>query len=339
MTEADFLARLRTLPLHPGAHGLLDDTATLGGYTLTTDTLVEGVHYLPGDPPEDVAWKLLATNLSDLAAKGATLVGVLLNYPLRAPSLTTTPADAGAQWGNEHDETPRDVTSTVATGPRPSPGKEPDWDAAFLTGLATALTHFACPLLGGDTVSLPAHAPRVITLTAIGGNAPAPPRSGARAGDALYVTGTIGDAGAGLAIAQGADGPAALLAAYRRPTPRLADGQALAPHVHAMMDVSDGLLIDAERMAKASNLAVTIDLAAIPLSPAYAAFVGSDRAARLSAATAGDDYQLLFAAPADFAAPVPATRVGQFTPGAGLSLKHGDQALLLPAKLGFQHAG
>ncbi|MEN2786227.1 thiamine-phosphate kinase [Sphingomonas qilianensis] len=299
MTEAEFLAALRQLPLHPGAHSLTDDTATLGRYILTTDTLVEGVHYLAGDRPADVAWKLLAQNLSDLAAKGATPVGVLLNYPLR-----------GAD----------------------------DWDAAFLAGLATALTHFSTPLLGGDTVSLPPHAPRVLTLTAIGADAPAPPRSGARAGDALYVTGTIGDAGAGLAIALGKDGPAELLAAYRRPQPRLAEGQALGPHVHAMMDISDGLLIDAERMAAASDLAVTIDLAAIPLSPAYAAFAGTDRAARLAAATAGDDYQLLFAAPAERALPVPATCVGHFTHGTALTLKHGVQPLPLPGKLGFQHA-
>ena len=340
MTEAEFLDGLRRLPLHPGAHGLADDTATLGHHILTTDTLVEGVHYLATDPPEDVAWKLLAQNLSDLAAKGATPVGVLLNYPLRAAPPSTTPADAGAQSGNDHEERLRDITSTAATGPRRSPGwkQEEDWDAAFLAGLATALGHFACPLLGGDTVSLPAHAPRVLTLTAIGADAAAPPRSGARAGDALYVTGTIGDAGAGLAIALGKDGPAALLAAYRRPQPRLAEGRALAPRVHAMMDVSDGLLIDAQRLAAASALAVTIDLAAVPLSPAYAAHVGTDQAARLAAATAGDDYQLLFAAPADFAAPVPVTRIGTLAEGAGLTLKHGAQPLPLPAKLGFQHA-
>jgi thiamine-monophosphate kinase len=305
MTEAEFLARLRQLPLHPGAHGLADDTATLGRYTLTTDTLVEGVHYLPSDPAQDVAWKLVAQNLSDLAAKGATPVGVLLNYPLRAS---------------------------------PAPGHT-DWDATFLTGLATALTHFATPLLGGDTVSLPAHAPRVITLTAIGEHAPAPPRSGAQAGDALYVSGTIGEAGAGLAIAQGQPGPHDLLQAYRRPQPRLAEGRALAPHVHAMMDISDGLLIDAQRMATASNLALTIDLARIPLSLAYTTFAGTTRAARVAAATAGDDYALLFAAPADFAAPVPLTCVGHFSDGTGLTLKDGDQTLPLPPKLGFQHGG
>lgn len=264
---------------------------------LTTDTLVEGVHYLPADPPADVAWKLVATNLSDLAAKGAVPVGVLLNYPLR----------------------------------------DAEWDAAFLAGLAGALTMFAAPLLGGDTVSLPAGAPRVLTLTAIGDGAHAPARSGARAGDALYVTGTIGDAGAGLAIARGRAGPAELLAAYRRPQPRLAEGRMLAPVVHAMMDVSDGLLLDAARMAAASGLAVTIDLAAVPLSPAGRAFAGADRAARFAAATAGDDYELLFAAAPGLALPCAATRIGHFAAGTGLTLVDAGVAVALPAVLGYHH--
>ncbi|MBX9858867.1 MAG: thiamine-phosphate kinase [Sphingomonas sp.] len=299
MTEADFLDQLRRLPLHPGAADLRDDSARLGDLVLTTDTLVEGVHFLSDDPPGDVAWKLVAVNLSDLAAKGAMPVGVLLNYPL----------------GDDA------------------------WDRAFLAGLGEALTGFDCPLLGGDTVSMPSGAPRVLTLTAIGESNHAPPRSGARAGDTLYVTGTIGDAGAGLSIARGKTGPADLLAAYRRPQPRLAEGQALARHVHAMMDVSDGVLIDARRMAAASGLGIMIDLAAIPLSPAYRAFAGDDRAARLAAATAGDDYQLLFAAPPTLALPVAATAIGRFAPGSGLTLIDGAEPLPLPQRLGFEHAG
>jgi thiamine-monophosphate kinase len=300
MTEADFLAALRALPLHPGAQGLRDDTARLGSYVLTTDTIVEGVHFLPTDPPGDVAWKLVAVTLSDLAAKGAVPEGVLLNYPI----------------GDDI------------------------WDRAFLGGLAEALTTFATSILGGDTVSLPPGAPRVLSLTAIGTAGPATPlRSGAQAGDALYVTGTIGDAGAGLAIARGADGPAELLTAYRRPQPCLAEGQALATHVHAMMDVSDGLLIDAARMAAASALGVTIDLATVPLSAAYRAHIGEDLAARLSAATAGDDYQLLFAAAPDTALPVPATRIGHFAAGAGLTLTDGGVPVALPETLGFEHRG
>jgi thiamine-monophosphate kinase len=301
MTEADLLARLRALPLHPGARGLVDDTALVAGLVLTTDTLVEGIHFLPTDPPADVAWKLVATNLSDLAAKGARPEGVLLNLPLTDSA----------------------------------------WDAAFVDGLAAVLATYNCPLIGGDTVSLPAGAPRVLTCTALGADAAAPPRSGAQAGDGLWVTGTIGDAGAGLALAQGNTSPlashhaAALLAAYRRPVPRLAEGRLLAPVVHAMMDVSDGLLIDAARIAAASGLAVAVDLAAVPLSDAYAAHAGRDRDARLAAATAGDDYQLLFATGA--APPVSATRVGTFAPGAGLTLTHDGEPVPLPSRLGFEH--
>ncbi len=294
MTEAEFIAALRRLPLHPAARNLDDDTALLdaGPLVVTTDTLVEGVHFLPTDPAQDVAWKLVATNLSDLAAKGAQPEGILLNYPL----------------GDDA------------------------WDRAFLEGLAEVLTAFDTRIIGGDTVTLPPNAPRILTVTAFGSAAAAPVRSGARAGDALYVTGTIGDAGAGLVIALGKDGPLDLLAAYRRPQPRLADGRILGPKVHAMMDVSDGLLIDAARMALASGLAVTIDLARIPLSNAYRVFSGD----RLAAATAGDDYQLLFAAPEDFA--TDATRIGVFSQGAGLTLQDAGAPVPLPASLGYEHA-
>ncbi|HVF94762.1 MAG TPA: thiamine-phosphate kinase [Sphingomonas sp.] len=293
MTEAEFLARLRTLPLHPAARGLLDDTALLATTPLvvTTDTLVEGIHFLPDDPPADIAWKLVATNLSDLAAKGATPEGILLNYPL----------------------------------------SETEWDAAFLAGLAEILAAHDCPLIGGDTVTLPRGAPRILTVTAFGRNALAPLRSGARPGDMLYVTGTIGDAGAGLAIAQGAAGPAELLATYRRPQPRLAEGRQLAPSAHAMMDVSDGLLIDAARMAAASGVAITIDLAAIPLSAMYARWSGD----RLAAATAGDDYELLLAAAPGLDGPV--TRIGDVTEGSGLTLTNDGKAMPLPHRLGYQH--
>ncbi len=292
VTEADFIAALRTLPLHPGARGLTDDTALVGGLVMTTDTLVEGVHFLSTDPAADVAWKLVATNLSDLAAKGAQVEGILLNLPL----------------------------------------SDPVWDRDLLSGLAEVMTAHDVRLIGGDTVSLPPGAARVLTCTAIGRDAAAPPRSGARAGDSLWVTGTIGDAGAGLAIAQGRAGPSSLLAAYRRPQPRLADGRALGPVVHAMMDVSDGLLIDAARMADASGLAVAIDLATVPLSADYIAFAGDDR---LGAATAGDDYQLLFAT--DRPPPVAATRFGAFAAGAGLSLHADGVAIPLPDRLGWLH--
>ena len=297
MTEAEFIAALRALPLHPAARGLMDDAAVLGEQVMTLDTLVESVHFLATDPPADVAWKLLAVNLSDLAAKGAAPTGALLSYPL---------GDDG-------------------------------WDRAFLAGLHEASATLGCPLLGGDTVRPPPGTPRVLTLAALGTSPAAPSRTGGRAGDALWMTGTIGDAGPGLAIARGQPGPAALLARYRRPAPRLAEGRALAPHVHAMADLSDGLLIDAARMAAASGLAATIDLAAIPLSPAYRAHVGHDRAARIAAATAGDDYELLFALPSGATPPVHATRVGMLAEGAGLTLHDGEDPVPIPARLGFEH--
>ncbi len=296
MTESEFIAALRTLPLHSGARGLLDDAALVaaGPLVLTTDTLVEGVHFLAADPPEDVAWKLVAVSLSDLAAKGARPEGILLNYPLDR--------DGG--------------------------------DRRFLAGLAEVLETFDVALIGGDTVSLPAGAPRVLTVTSLGADAAAPSRTDACAGDGLWVTGTIGDAGAGLQIALGEAGPAELLAAYRRPWPRLAEGRALGPVVHAMADVSDGLLLDAARMAAASGLSVSVALDAVPLSPAARAW-GMDP---LAAATAGDDYQLLFAAPAGWTPPVAATLVGRFADGSGLGLTHAGLPVPLPASLGYQHA-
>ncbi|WNO53397.1 thiamine-phosphate kinase [Stakelama saccharophila] len=300
MTEADFIAALRDLPLHPAARGLVDDAAVLDagpGLVLTKDMIAEGVHFLPGDPPGDVAWKLLAVNLSDLAAKGAAPIGVMLGYPL---------SDTG-------------------------------WDRAFLDGLGKAMRRFGCPLIGGDTIALPPGAPRTLSLTALGQTDRAPARGGACAGDALWVTGTIGDGGAGLAIAGGAAGPEALLRRYRRPVPRIAEGQALAHLAGAVMDVSDGLVIDARRMAAASGLAVTIDLSRIPLSAELKAFSGEDRAARLAAATAGDDYELLFALPAGAAPPVAATRIGRFGEGGGISLTDGADPVPVPGRAGFEH--
>jgi thiamine-monophosphate kinase len=276
VNESEFLALLRPLATHPAARGLIDDAAVLGDFVFTHDMLVEGVHFLPTDPPEDVAWKLLAVNLSDLAAKGAVPVGVLLGYPL---------SDTG-------------------------------WDRTFVTGFAAALTHFNVALLGGDTV----RGPRVLSLTAIGRSAIAPSRSGALAGDALYVTGVVGRAGLGLA------GHPDHIEAYRRPTPRLAEGQTLAPIVHAMMDVSDGLLIDAQRMAAASNLALSIDLDAIPHAGDL-----------MAAITAGDDYELLFAISPDTAIPVVAARIGTFTKGTGVTLFNSTGPVVLPGRLGYTH--
>ncbi len=309
MNESDFLALLAPIATHPAARGLADDAAVLGDLVLTHDMIVESVHFLPDDPPGDVAWKLLAVNLSDLAAKGAVPLGALMGYAL--------------------------------TGDR-------DWDAAFVEGLCAALDHFDVPLLGGDTVSLPVSSPRVLGLTAIGRSPCAPARSGAKAGDALYVTGNIGGAGLGLSLlrhpGESRDPPSGAFSgsnmgpgfhrddavrAYRRPQPRLAEGRTLAPHVHAMMDVSDGLLLDASRMAGASGLALAIDLDAVPL------FEGV--VDRMAAVTAGDDYELLFAASATVPLPVPASRIGAFADGIGLSLYDSTGAVPLPARLGYLH--
>lgn len=310
MSESVFIESLKALATHPGARGLADDAAILEiagrSLVLTHDMLIEGVHYLSGDPPADVAWKLVAVNLSDLAAKGARPLGVLLGYTL---------------------------------------GKD-DWDSAFAAGLGTALGAFDLPLLGGDTVR--GTGPRTLALTAIGeALGPVPHRSGGRAGDDLWVSGTIGDSGAGLRALKGeiAGGPF-LVERYRIPRPRLEAGRRLAPFVAAMMDVSDGLLIDAWRLARASGIALEIDLAQIPLSEAFLSALGDGREARLAAATAGDDYELLFAASPSRAAAIldlqddlrlPLTRLGSLAEGSGLSLTDAGEPVPLPPRLGWVH--
>lgn len=316
--EHAFIHALRAIATDPAARRLADDAAVLqiGGeaLVLTMDTVVEGVHYLPGDPPADVAWKLVAVNVSDLSAKGATPVGCLYSHAL----------------GNA------------------------DWDAAFLAGLDDACRRFAIPLLGGDTVRMPEGAPRSFSLTALGTgrqHCPVPSRSAAKPGDQLWVSGTIGDAGPGLAAALGRlEGPettiAPLLARYRRPSPEPRLGVALVPLVHAMMDVSDGLLVDALRMAEASGVGIALDAGAVPLSPALVAIAGETVEARMAAMTAGDDYELLFTAPLEHTARIletasaldrQVTPIGSVEDGSGLSLSIDGRQLSLPDRLGYQH--
>lgn len=260
--ESAFIDSLRALAHHPAARGLADDAAVLevGGETivLTHDMLVENVHFLPGADWADVAWKLVATNLSDLAAKGAEPIGVLLGFML----------------GNGQER--------------------------FAEGLAEVLEHYGVPLLGGDTVQ--GGAPRSFGLTAIGRAAgrPVPDRSGAQPGDTLWLTGEVGAAMLGFEALRDATG--ADSTAYRRPMARLAEGQALAPLVTAMMDVSDGLLIDAWRLAEASRVSITIDSGAVPIA--------APETRRLDALRWGDDYELLFTLPAGRCPPVSATRIG-----------------------------
>jgi len=309
MSEADFITRLRAIATDPAARGLADDAAEWGGLVLTHDMIVEGIHFLPDDTPQDVAWKLVAVNLSDLAAKGAAPVGVLVGYSL----------------GDD------------------------EWDAAFVEGLDLALRRFGVILLGGDTVRVPAGAPRSFGLTAIGRAPPggAPSRAGAKPGDQLWVTGSIGNAGLGLAMRLGQEeANETCLAAYRRPQPQLTFGQAVTPHVHAMMDVSDGLLIDAQRMADASGCEFVLMLEAVPLSAALLAVRPDVVDTRLAAASAGDDFQLLFAADPGAAAAIRdiaaglnvlVTPIGHAGVGAGIVLTHRAQRLTLPERLGFIH--
>ena len=311
-SESAFIDQLRAYATHPAARGLTDDAATLihAGRTLvlTHDVIVENVHFLPSDPPEDIGWKLVAANFSDLAAKGATPTAVLMSYSL---------------------------------------SRDPDWDARFATGLGEALNKYGCPLIGGDTVRAPEGSARHFGMTAIGEAEFVPSRDGASPGDDLWVSGTLGDARLGLAIAKGdLEGPQELLQAYRRPFPQIELGQKLAPLVSAMMDVSDGLLIDAQRMAAASKVAIVIESIDVPLSAAYVSVAGDTRAASIAAATAGDDYQLLFAAPPrsrrqiETAAETLNARiqcVGLVEAGEGLSLQEGGRPLPLPEMLGWEH--
>ena len=249
-------------------------------------------------------------NLSDLAAKGATPAGALLSLTISGES---------------------------------------GWEEAFLGGVEAACESYGLPLLGGDTIALPAGAPRVLGLTAIGRAGPCvPDRAGAQTGDGLWLVGTVGDAALGLALLLDdpkADGP--LVDIYRRPIPQLLAGQALAPHARAMMDVSDGLLLDARRMAEASGCAMSIELNDLPLSSAFVAERGQDHAARLFAATGGDDYALLAALPAEFdpeTLSLPSrtkiSRIGALIAGEpGISLTRGGEPVELPEILGFEHQG
>lgn len=255
----------------------------IGGETLilTHDSMAQGTHFRSDADSADVAWRLVATNLSDLAAKGAEPVGVLLSYAL----------------GGD--------------------------DARFLEGLHEILATFSVPLLGGDTVT--ASGARMLGLTAIGRatHTPVPARSGAQIGDPVFVTGTLGRAMLGF------EGSAEHLAAFNRPTPRLAEGTALAPLATAMMDVSDGLLLDAFRMAEASHVTLAIDSAAVPVAEAQR---------REECLRWGDDYELLFTLPAKIAPPVPAACIGTVAPRGFAPLTLDGHPIVNAEGLGYLHS-
>lgn len=284
MNEADFIKALRGLPLHPGARDLADDCAVLqvGGETLviTHDMMTQGTHFRGDADMADVAWKLVATNLSDLAAKGAEPVGVLLGHML----------------GRDDDR--------------------------FIKGLHEALKAFDVPLLGGDTIA--GAGPRAFGLTAIGRatHVPVPARGGARPGDHVYLTGPVGRAMLGF------EGAPDHLAAFNRPMPRLSEGRILAPYVTAMMDVSDGLLLDSWRMANAGEVTIALDREAIPVA---------DPARRDNCIRWGDDYELLFTTPPSAPLPVTAHRIGTVTACGAAPLMLGEDALSDPATLGYRH--
>jgi thiamine-monophosphate kinase len=316
-TEDELIARFFRPLAGPAALGLLDDAACLSpepgsDLVMTADALVAGVHFFPHDPPEAIGWKALAVNLSDLAAKAAAPRGFLLSLAL-------------------------------------PPGWTAEWLDAFARGLGDAAREGDCPLLGGDTVRTPG--PLTLSITAVGSvpSGRMAPRTGARPGDRLYVSGTIGDAALGLklrlaeeprraapawAAALDEAGRAHLLDRYLRPRPRLALRAALQAHAHAAMDVSDGLVGDLRKMASASGVAAALDVAGVPLSRGAQAAIAADRSALVVAVTGGDDYEVLCSIPAGRcaafeeaarAAGVAVTAVGEVHPGEGLTLTdHGE---------------
>jgi thiamine-monophosphate kinase len=286
--EDSLIARyFRPLATDPGAFDLNDDAAILKSpgeeIVVTTDAIVEGVHFLADDPPDTIARKALRVNLSDLAAKGATPAGFVLTLALR--------------------------TSDEA------------WLTPFARGLGEDAELFGCPLLGGDTVSTPG--PVMISVTAFGR---VPPdkmihRSGAKPGDRVVVTGTIGDAALGLDILRGgavatvlADDMAAqamLVERYRIPQPRNALAKAVRDHAHAAMDVSDGLAGDLAKLCAASGVSGAIDAQSIPLSAAAAKVLARGTIGIEAIVSGGDDYEILCTIPED--------RFTAFTESAGMA--------------------
>lgn len=264
--EDDLITRyFKPIATDPGALGLADDAAVLkcGGDDLvvTTDAIVEGVHFLAGDPPETIAKKALRVNLSDLAAKGATPAGFVLTLALR---------DADERWL-----------------------------APFARGLCDDAAAFHCPLLGGDTVSTPG--PLTISITAFGRVPPGGMilRSRAEPGDRIVVSGTIGDAALGLAILKGklmvsdAAIRETLLSRYRVPQPRIGLTGALRNYARAAMDVSDGLAGDLAKLCAASGVSAVIDAASVPLSDAGRGLMEQGQTSLETAVSGGDDYEIL----------------------------------------------
>jgi thiamine-monophosphate kinase len=304
----------------PGGLGLVDDAALLDcapgrRLVVTADAIVAGVHYLPDDPPELIARKLLRVNLSDLAAMGAR--------PLHYVLTTALPAELG-----------------------------PEWLARFAEGLGEDQRRYGIDLLGGDSVGT--RGPAVLSLTAIGEVATGREirRNGAQAGDLVWVSGTIGDAFLGLDLLRGAHPDLApehrdyLVRRFRLPEPRTELGPRLCGIARAMIDVSDGLLADLGHICETSRAAAIVELDLLPLSLAARAVVEHDPGIRAQLAAAGDDYELLFAAPANAAEAIatlslrlglPVTRIGRIDVGTGVRLLNADGHQISLEATGYRH--
>lgn len=304
----------------PGAFGLTDDAACLSApagevLVVTNDVMVSGVHYLPDDPPDLVARKMLRVNLSDLAAMGAAPYAYVLGLTLAK--------SAGAAWLER-----------------------------FVEGLAADQAQFDIALAGGDTVAT--DGPTVLSLTAFG-TVPvdaALRRNGAKPGDRVYVSGTIGDAALGLKVLTGAmselsiRGHDTLAQRYRLPEPRIALGQALRGLAHAVIDVSDGLVADFGHICETSSVAGILDAAHVPLSPAASNAIDTDGELLNTVLTGGDDYELLFTAPPAVEAQVlalagicgvPITCIGRVEAGAGTQVVDSAGRALMLSRAGYQH--
>jgi thiamine-monophosphate kinase len=314
---ARFFAPLAT---HPGALGLTDDAAALTpppdcDLVLTADGLVGGVHFFADDSADTIARKALRVNLSDLAAKGADPLGYLLTVAL--------PPEADDAWLGE-----------------------------FARGLAEDAAHYQCPLLGGDSVRTPG--PLTISVAMVG-RVPAGGmvrRAGAKPGDAVFVSGSIGDAALGLALRKGAawkldeNQRRHLADRYLRPQPRNALAEAVRVHASAAMDVSDGLAGDLAKLCRVSHVAAEIDASRVPLSQAARTVIADDSAALEIALTGGDDYEILCTVARDQcvgfraaarAAGVPVTEIGSVIAGEGTRFTASDGATLVFRRAAFSH--
>jgi thiamine-monophosphate kinase len=318
--EFELIARLFAPLSHsaPGAFGLTDDAATIAPQAgeelvVTTDALVEGVHFLRDDPPETIAKKSLRVNLSDLAAKGAKPLAYLLALSL-------------PDW------------------------IDMSWLEAFARGLGEDQRAFAVSLIGGDTTHTPG--PLTLAITALGSlpRGTMIRRAGAKAGDLVFVSGTIGDAGGGLVVLTGEGGKlsdthrAALIARYREPSPRVSLGLALRGIANASLEVSDGLLADLGHIDDTSKVHIAIDAARIPVSPALQALWGDT--ARIRAAAAGDDYEIVFTAAAanrdaileaSRSTGVAVTEIGRVAAGTGVVLLDAMGREIATPRKGYAH--